>query len=443
LADPAKGARPPREVADARSVSARVLERVQRDGAYAAAALDAEIQRHPQLDARDRGLATEIVYGVLRTRGALVSRLTAHAPRGLPEDARVFAHLLVAAYQILLLDRVPAHAAVDAAVDAIKAVRGDKVAGFANAVLRKVAASGRVSREEAVLENVPAWLLDELTRAVGAEEARALLGATGGSAEVDPRVAIRLVGNRYESIDWLSAAEKGRASPLARLIPRGGSLARREGYAEGAFVVQDEGAQVVALALGARPGERVLDACAGRGQKTTLLRERVGPSAELWAADLYAEKLSTQVREMARLGLVPAKTAAVDLSIGTGELPGGFDRVLVDAPCTGTGTLRRRPEILLRLGPEDPPRLAVLSEAILRRAGSLARPGGRVVFAVCSVLRDECEAVVERVGELLEPAPFDAPELASLIAPGATELRLSPERHGTDGFYMKSFVRRG
>ncbi|HEX3595527.1 MAG TPA: transcription antitermination factor NusB [Polyangiaceae bacterium] len=434
--------RAPRDPPDARSVAARVLERVERDGAYAAAALDVELQRTPQLDVRDRALATEIVYGVLRTRRALLSRLVAHAPRGLPEEPRVVAHLLVAAYQLLLLDRVPAHAAVHSAVAAIKTLRGEKVAGFANAVLRRVATGARPTREEAVLENAPPWLLEELTRSVGPSEARALLGAAGEGPDLDPRVAIRLVGDGYESIDWLSAAEKGTASPVARLVPRGGSLAKREGYAEGAFVVQDEGAQVVALALGARPGERVLDACAGRGQKTSLLRERIGPAAELWASDLYAEKLSTQEREMARLGLVPARTAAVDLSIGTGELPDGFDRVLVDAPCTGTGTLRRRPEILLRLGPGDPARLAELSEAILRRAGALARPGGRVVFAVCSVLHAECEAVVDRVSDVLAPSPFDAPELAAILPAGATELRLSPERHRTDGFYMKSLVRR-
>jgi 16S rRNA (cytosine967-C5)-methyltransferase len=373
----------------------------------------------------------------------LTSRLEALAPRGLPADVRIRAHFLVAAYQILLLDRVPAHAAVDAAVNAIKAERGDKVGGFANAILRKLAGGGRISREQAVLESVPRWLMEELTRAVGADEARALLGMAEGSADSEPRVAIRVVGNRADSLEWITSAEKGRASPLARLVPRGGNLFRRPGYAEGAFVVQEEGAQVVALALGAREGERVLDACAGRGQKTTLLRERVGPKAELWAADLYGEKLAVQALEMRRLGLVPAKTAAVDLSVGTGELPVGFDRVLVDAPCTGTGTLRHRPEILYRLGPDDPARMATLSEAILRRAGGLARPGGRVVFAVCSVLTAECEAVIERVSDVLAPAPFDAPEVLPLLrTPSDTTLRLSPVHHKTDGFFVKSLVRR-
>src|SRR4029077_5814463 len=118
--------------------------------------------------------ATEIVYGALRTLRPLLARLEEHAPRGLPADARVPTHLLVAAYQLLLLRRVPAHAAVDAAVGAVKAARGEKLSGFANALLRKVAAGERLSRERAVLENAPDWLLAEMTASVGADEARAL-----------------------------------------------------------------------------------------------------------------------------------------------------------------------------------------------------------------------------------------------------------------------------
>jgi 16S rRNA (cytosine967-C5)-methyltransferase len=421
-------------------VAARVLERVERDGAYAAAALDAELERAARLDPRDRALATELVYGVLRTRGALVSRLSRHAPRGLPADTLVVAHLLVAAYQILLLDKVPTFAAVDSAVSAIKSERNARIASFANAVLRRLAAGQeRFGRDAAIVESVPHWLMGELERAVGPLEARALLGATGGGhAEA---VAVR-VREGASLPSFLAGAEHGRASPVARLVPRGGDLRRREGYREGAFVVQEEGAQVVALALGARAGERVLDACSGRGQKTSLLRERVGPDAELWATDLYEEKLRALEAEFERLGLERPATSAVDWTVGAGEVPDGFDRVLVDAPCTGTGTLRRRPEIAARLSPEDPARMGRVAEAILRGAASRAKVGGRVVFAVCSVLVDECEAVVTRVREVLEPVPFDAPELAPLFSPDATSFRLSPLRHGTDGFFVASFVRR-
>ncbi|HEX7671242.1 MAG TPA: transcription antitermination factor NusB, partial [Polyangiaceae bacterium] len=377
-----EAARPRREPPNGRTIAARVLERVAKDDAFAAAALDVELARYPELDSRDRGLATEIVYGALRAHGVLLERLGRNAPRGLPADTLVVAHLLVAAYQILLLDRVPVHAAVDAAVTAIRTARGPKVAGFANALLRKLSPDGkRLDRERAIVESAPKWLFFELERTVGAEEARALLGAVPSEERISIRVA--------RELPWMAEAEPGRASPLARLVPRGGDLRRREGYDSGAFTLQEEGAQVVVLALGARAGDRVLDACAGRGQKTALLRERVGPHAELWATDLYAEKLATQVDEFRRLGLMPPKTAAVDWTVGSGPVPADFDRVLVDAPCTGTGTLRHRPEIALRLKKSDPKRMGELGEAILRRAAGRAKVGGRVVFAVCSVLPDE------------------------------------------------------
>jgi len=134
--------------------------------------------------------------------------------------------------------------------------------------------------------------------------------------------------------------------------------------------------------------------------------------------------------------------AAVDWTVGAGPVPEGFDRALVDAPCTGVGTLRRRPEIARRLTPEDPARLAELQTRIVRSVAARVRPGGRVVYAVCSVLPEECESIVERVLDVLEPAAFDAPELAALELGEKTNFRLLPLRHGTDGYFAASFVRR-
>ncbi len=418
----------------ARAIAVRVLERVEKDAAFAAAALDAELDRHPQLDPRDRALTAELVYGVLRTRGALEKRVLAHAPRGV-NDALVFLHLLVATYQILLLDRVPPWAAVDEAIGEIRRARGGRVAGFGNAVLRKVVTGERLELSRAVRESAPAWLCERLDALLGAPEADALLGAGVPLG----RVWARAVGSG--AAPWLEAAERHPVSPLARQLP-GGDPEQLPGYAEGAFVVQEPGAQLVALALGARPGERVLDACAGRGQKTTLLLEQVGAGGEVWASDSHPKKLAVLAREVERLGLHAARSAAVDWTLGAGDVPDGFDRVLVDAPCTGVGTLRRRPEITARLTPEDPARLAELQLAILRAAASRARPGGRVVYAVCSVLREEAEAVLERVTDLLEPAPFDVDAVTALGDASVTSLRLTPLRHQTDGYFVASFGRR-
>ena len=305
-------------------------------------------------------------------------------------------------------------------------------------MLRKLAADGkRLERESAAWESAPAWLRERLERDVGADEARALIAGEGV-----PSVTVRTRLDHAEptpSPEW----ERGKASPLARWLVAGGDPRRRPELAGERLVIQEEGAQVVALALGVQKNERVLDACAGRGQKTSLFAEALAGGGELWATDVHPQKLRALERELDRLGLPAAHTAAVDFSVGCGAVPEGFDRVLVDAPCSGTGTLRRRPEILGRLGPDDPARLSRLAEKILRNAAGRARPGGRVVFAVCSVLREEAEDVVVRVGDVLEPATFDAPALAEIAGRGTTSFRLLPLRHGTDGYFVASFTRRG
>ncbi len=422
----------------ARSVAALAVLRVLRDGAFAAAALSAELDRATKLQDRDRALATELLYGTLRLRTALEARLAPLAPRGL-KDLIVKAELLVAAYQLLALDRVPAFAAVNSAVNAVRAVRGPKVAGFANAVLRKLATGEKLVVKDAALDNVPAWLSEALTSAVGAEEAQALI-----VPQTEKVVGLRLIAGRPVP-EWLAATSAGRASPRSRLIQGEGDPRKREGFAEGAFVVQEEGAQAIALALGARVGERVLDACAGRGQKTSLFAEQVGPSGAVWATDVYPKKLEALQADFERLRLPLPEVRSVDWTVGVADVPADFDRVLVDAPCTGTGTLRRRPEIAARLQPTDPARLSELAEHILRSATTRAKPGGRVVFAVCSVLEDECEALVARVLDVLEPAPFDCLDpngVFATVSPEAASFRIGPSQFATDGYFAASFIKR-
>jgi 16S rRNA (cytosine967-C5)-methyltransferase len=238
--------------------------------------------------------------------------------------------------------------------------------------------------------------------------------------------------------------ELGRASPRALLARGAGRVESLPGHAEGAWFVQEEGSQLVALSLGARPGEQVLDACAGRGNKTSLLARAVLPGGAVDACDLHTSKLQRLRRELARLGLAPRATFAVDWSAGSGDLTLRYDRVLVDAPCSGVGTLRRRPDLATRRVQEDLAGLAATQLAIASRAATHVRPGGRLVYAVCSVLREECEEVVEALlgsDPLLEPAPFDPPEGSALAGEQAT-LRLLPHLHGTDGYFLASFVRR-
>jgi 16S rRNA (cytosine967-C5)-methyltransferase len=428
---------------DARRLAAEVIRRVMTDGAFAAAALSAELDACPQLAARDRGFATELVYGTLRAARWLEGEVGKHADRGLAGlDELVLAHLLLAGYQIAFLGGVPARAAVSEAVTAVKEARGARMGGFVNAVLRKLSSAAAVAAPgapapmtptQAFVLGSPRWLRRALDRALGPGEGEAFLGAGPVPAPLSLRVR---AGERDAWAARLAEAipgatvSIGKASPACLLVAGGGDPRAWPGVADGELVLQEEGSQVVGLSLGARPGERVLDACAGRGNKSLLLSDAVGPSGLVDCADLHGQKLERLVIEAARVGAPIGATFEVDWSAGPGEVPlEAYDRVLVDAPCSGTGTLRRRPEILLRRAEADLVELAALQRAILGNAARAVKPGGTLVYAVCSVLREELEAVA---GEGALPAGFTLEETR----------RLTPHHDGTDGYGFVRMVRR-
>ena len=433
--------RPP----SARDIAARVIVRVDQDGAFASAALESELARAIQVDARDRALATELVYGCLRVMPWLLDQAARYAPRGLGGiDARVRAHLAVGIYQVFFT-RVPPFAAVSEAVEAIKTIRGPRVAAFANAILRRTAESAASAgdlREEAIVASAPRWLRDALERTLSSDGARAFL-RSGAEA---PAVALR-VEKAAERELWLSRLrsaapeaifEMGRVSPRAILARGAGKPQTLPGFGEGAWAVQEEGSQVAAIAVGAREGEMVLDACAGRGNKTAVLARAVGNTGAVDACDAMPSKLLRLEKELRRVGLAARATLAVDWSVGSGDVAGAYDRVLVDAPCSGIGTLRRRPEIALRPEPIDLGALASAQVAIASQASAHLRLGGTLVYAVCSVLREEAEEVVDgilRVRPELEPAPFEAPE-ARAVCGNLPSFRLLPHVHGTDGYFV-------
>jgi 16S rRNA (cytosine967-C5)-methyltransferase len=438
----------------ARQIAAAVLVRVEKDSAFAAAVLDAELARAPQLEARDRAFATELVYGSLRVRPWLDAQVARHATRGMGgADARTRAEISLAAYQ-LFFSRVPAFAAVNEAVEAVRRARGVKVSRFANAVLRKLAGEAEGMRTsdlvaQAMWASAPEWLRAALSGTLGEKGGRAFL-ESGGAA---PPVCLR-VERAEEREMWLerlrastpeASFEPGTVSPLAILVGGAGNVRALPGFAEGAWSIQEEGSQVVALAVGARSGDLVLDACAGRGNKSSVLARAVGASGALDVADSQPDKLDRLGEELARLGIAARKAYAVDWSVGAGDCVESYDRVLVDAPCSGTGTVRRRPELMIRRQPEDLDRLAALQGAILVRTAERVRPGGRLVYAVCSVLREEAEDVVERaLAEVpaLMLAHFDGEPAATLAGAGQSMLRLLPHVHGTDGYFLASLQKK-
>jgi 16S rRNA (cytosine967-C5)-methyltransferase len=437
---------------NARAIAAHVLDRVYSEDAFAAAVLDSALERYPELDPRERALATELAYGTLRTAPYLEARIAKYAPRGTNKlDKTVRAHLLIGGYQLLFLERVPAFAAVSEAVRQISLARGKRVGAFANAVLRRLADEAkatdkRAALESAVKESVTPELREALVRSVGAAEADAI--ASSDAPAVSVRVRFGL--DRDAALTRLSGEVKGaklaagRVSPLAIVIEGGSDPKKNSLYRGGELTIQEEGAQLVTLALGASPGETVLDACAGRGNKAALLAEMVGPKGAVDAADLHPQKLSQLEGELARLGLAARRTFAVDWTVGTGDVPSGYDRVLVDAPCSGTGTMGRRPDLATRWRASKLAELRDLQTRIVLAAAERARKGATVVYAVCSVLREEGEDVVERIlgrAPWLAPAPF-AGAPARVLAGDATTLRLLPRAHGTDGYFLASFVRR-
>jgi 16S rRNA (cytosine967-C5)-methyltransferase len=435
----------------AREVAARVLERVEKDRAFAAAALEAELSRAVQLDARDRALATELVYGSLRVMPWLDEQLARFAPHGTRKlDRRVRARLIVAAYQLAFM-RVPAFAAVSEAVDSVRLARGDRLAAFANAILRKFAkfASelGPLDREQAVVASTPVWLRDALDRVLSPAGAQAFLRC----GLEPPAVALR-VEVASERDRWLTRLrqaapdgrfEPGSVSPLAILVRGAGKPQQLVGYQEGAWSIQEEGSQLAALAVGARPGEAVLDACAGRGNKAAVLARQVGASGAVDVCDAIPSKLDHLRSELARCRLPVRASLAIDWRVGSGELVQEYDRVLVDAPCSGTGTLRRRPEIALRREGTDLGAMAELQIAIASRAAAHVRRGGALFYVVCSLLREEAEDVVDEVVRRcsgFSPAPFDDP-MARAIAGDAPSFRLLPHVHGTDGYFVAKLTR--
>jgi len=234
----------------------------------------------------------------------------------------------------------------------------------------------------------------------------------------------------------------GAVSPLCICLRGAGRSSDWPGHGF-AWTIQEEGSQVLGLLVGARPGEKVLDACAGRGNKSSLLSQILGESGKLCAADLHQNKLDVLIDNLATLGLPVHATYAVDWSVGPGDVPDDFDRVLVDSPCSGIGTIRRRPDLLSRDIQSSLSDLPKLQAAILEKAATRCRKGGRVIYSVCSVLRQEAEDVVAAVlsrNSWLKPAPFDAPSLSDFVG-DRTSLRLLPNEHGTDGYFIASLIR--
>lgn len=392
----------------AREVARRVLDRVDKGGAWATLSLDGELTRSG-LDERDRRLVAELVYGVLRHRARLDRALGAHADLK-RTPPRVVTALRVAAYQLMFLDRVPGYAAVDDAVGAARAIGGAKLAGFCNAVLRKLATAGEPAlpaepRARLELEfSLPAWIAGELIAAAG-DRAAELAAAFAQPAPLIAR-ANALRTTREALIAEFEAAGATAApiadAPMAIAVDGLGDPSRNPGFLAGRWTVQDVGAQRVGLAAAPRAGQRILDACAGVGGKSTHLAELTGDAARIDAADQLPTKLALAGETARRLGISSIAPIACDLLDPAAPLAAAYDLIVLDAPCSGLGVLRRHPDAKWRLKPDDVPRLAQLQRRLLDAVARRLAPGGALIYSVCTFTNAEgpaqIAALVERTG---------------------------------------------
>ena len=382
-------------ISPARSAAFDILLRVDRQNAYASELLHSGRWEH--LSSADRGLATELVMGVLRWRSRLDEEIAAASARPLGKlDPEVLNALRLGAYQLRYLSRVPAHAAINDSVELVKRAQKRSAAPFANAVLRKIAATEVEAPSRTIGGSPipflvhqyahPEWLVERWIAEFGMEQALAICRQN----QRIPHTAIRLDSAEIEAellVDGIELAP-GLLMSSARIVI-GGDVTRTRALHEGRVMIQDEGSQLVAALVGT--GRRILDCCAAPGGKTAALAAR-NPTAEIVAAELHAHRVELLRKRVRAANVQVIQADALNLPIS-----GGFDRVLADVPCSGTGTLARNPEIKWRLKPEDLGDLQQRQVAILQAALRQLSPGGRAVYSSCSLEREENEAVVEEV----------------------------------------------
>jgi 16S rRNA (cytosine967-C5)-methyltransferase len=449
------------KISPARAAAYEVLLRVDRDAAFATEALDARLVGVEKR--ADAALATELTLGILRWQRLLdflLARYTRHEVASLDPEVRLA--LRLGLYQMRFLSRIPAAAAVNDSVELVKRARKSSAAGMVNAMLRRAArdthlraqADSLVPPDLPLAERLgialshPTWLVERWLARFGESATRALLEADNRPprltvALLDPdragdvRAALAEQGIEVAPGRWLAAAVVLRASA------RGGSRRPHGALLHPGMLVQDEASQMIPLLAGVQPGDRVLDLCAAPGGKTARLARQSSPGI-LVAADIHLHRLR-QMREL--LGRTGARNVHPVVLDGTQPLPfsARFNHVLVDAPCSGTGTLARNPEIRWRLRPGDLAALAEKQNALARHGLAQLAPGGRLVYSTCSLEPEENEQVVAellaRCGARLVSAEA---HLASYLRPGSPAgmlfdahgyFRTMPSRDATDGFF--------
>ena len=443
--------------AGARQVALSVLSKVSQEGAYANLALPAALSQSG-LAQRERALVTQLVYGSLRALGELDAVIAKASSRELEKLEPVVLDILrLGIYQILVL-RVPNHAALDQSARLAKSEGLHRAVGFINAVLRSVTSHPLEFWQEVIADNAetvlshPRWIANEYREALGQSDGEGEMElALASHNEPPPVTFVHLPGFSTAA----GETEQTRWSPLGSYAPAG-DPGKDPRLAQGNIRVQDEGSQLAALMLiGAKPlvaGEKILDMCAGPGGKTAVL----GATAQAVGAHVVAYEIAPHRAALVRtsvLAIAAKDPSSVEVLVGDAceidSESGGYDRVLLDAPCSGLGALRRRPEARWRKSPEDIPALVALQGRLLSAALDLVKPGGIVAYVTCSPVIRETTGVISAVldGRSDVVALDSSPILDSIArepvarARRGTAVQLWSHRHGTDAMFVQILQR--
>ncbi|MFF2484121.1 16S rRNA (cytosine(967)-C(5))-methyltransferase RsmB [Paenibacillus sp. NPDC058071] len=451
----------------AREIALDTLLRVSETGAYSNLQLNRALS-DAQLQRADAALATELVYGTIQRQLTLDHWLAHFAAKGLRKlEPWVHQLLRMSAYQLLYLDRIPAHAAVNEAVTIAKRRGHQGISGMVNGILRSIdrnrselTASAITDRDAAIAlslrHSYPEWLVRRWLGAFGEQTTEAICAAGNEPPHGSVRVN-RLRESREKTLLQLTEqgfeAAPSDVAPYGVAVKRGGNMADTDGYRAGLWTVQDESSMLVAEIVAPKAGMQVLDCCAAPGGKTTHLAELMEGKGKVWANDVHPHKRELIEGQAERLGLTNVEAITGD----AGELPdrfapGSFDAVLLDAPCSGFGVIRRKPEIKWTKSEEDVLAIAAIQRRLLEAASGLVKPGGVLVYSTCTIERAENEEQVEQFLERHPEFEFDADWPEAVLAPLRTagiaddsfrgSIQLLPQHFGSDGFYIARLRRR-
>ncbi len=429
----------------ARDVALAALTTIEKEGAYSNHVLQAETRRQ-RLSPRDEGLVWRLVYGVVTHRLCLDYILNQFCRRKVSSLSPVLRNILrLACYQLIYLERIPDYAAVNEAVTKDRKVAGGGMAGFVNGVLRNVVGNrdqlfqnlrpGTVE-EISVRHSHPQWMVEAWVERWGSDFSAALCAANN---EVAP-LTVRVNTTRIGVDDFIAAAaqvglqgQRGKYCDKAVVFHDHTPFNMLPGFGDGWFIVQGEASMLPALCLGVQPGQDVLDMCSAPGGKATQLAQLSYPGKVL-ACDLYPHRLKLVAENAQRLGLDNCLTALGDAALLEGKLNRHFERILLDAPCSGLGVIRNKPDIKWSRKPQDIEDLAALQLRLLKAGCNLLAPGGFLVYSTCTITKQENQEVIDALLEERRDMLVVDSCLPDLVPSGY--ISTFPHLHGLDGFFI-------